>query len=157
MISFRGLFVAAVTLLLDYVSKTYFIGKLLTPFPTTIDLLPFLKLEPAWNPGVSFGILRDLGIHSPLPFIVLSLVITGALLFWMTKTTSAYLHIAIGFIIGGALGNVLDRILYDAVFDFIALYYNQFTWPNFNIADAAIVGGCFMLIVDGVFLKREAI
>lgn len=157
MIPIRGLTIAGMTLLLDYVSKSYFIGKLLTPMPTTIPLLPFLKLEPAWNPGVSFGIFRDLGIHTPIPFIIMSLVISLGLLYWMIKTSSLYLHVAIGFIIGGALGNVLDRIFYDAVFDFIALFYKNYTWPNFNVADMAIVLGCFMLIIDGVFFKRESV
>ena len=149
--------IAAGVLLLDYLSKTFLIEKLLFPTPTTITLLPFLKLEPAWNHGVSFGIFRDLGIHSPLPFIIMSLAITGGLLYWLFKTQRLYLHIALGLIMGGALGNVLDRIFYDAVFDFIALHYNHYTWPNFNVADIAIVFGCFMLLVDGLILQRESI
>jgi len=120
-----------------------------------IDLIPgFFALQGTWNPGVTFGMARGYTFE----ILVLTGAATLALLTWLvaTRRASRLLHIGLGLIISGALGNLYDRIRWSEVRDFFLIYLGalekpDWTWPNFNVADASIVVGVGLVIWDALF------
>lgn len=116
----------------------------------TVALTPFLNLTLAYNSGAAFSFLAGAGGWQRWFFTVLAIVIVSVLLVWLNRlkqhvNTEA---IAISLIIGGAIGNVIDRVLYGHVIDFIDVYVGSYHWPAFNIADSAIFIGAALLIID---------
>lgn len=152
-----GWVIAAVALILDQASKNlliygYDFGRL-GPL-ARIVVLPFLDLVMVWNRGVSYGLLPAGGLTGTLLLSGFSLVAVVVLSWWMTRADRIALTAGLGLIIGGALGNVIDRILYGAVADFFHLHAYGRDWYVFNVADAAITIGVVMLLVDA-FLRPE--
>ena len=114
-------------------------------------LLPILDLALRYNPGVSFSLLRQ---DSPLGAALLtafSLTVVAGLSVWMWRARSAWIGVGVGLIIGGALGNAVDRAMYGAVVDFLDLHLGERHLFVFNLADAAISAGVALLIVDGLY------
>lgn len=120
-----------------------------------IAVLPFLNLVLVWNRGVSFGLLGAHGLPASA-FIALSLAIAAGLLVWLWRERHRATALALGAIIGGAVGNVIDRLLHGAVVDFIDLHAAGYHWPAFNIADSAIVLGALALVLDGLLGRERA-
>jgi signal peptidase II len=120
-----------------------------------IRLMPFLDLVMVWNRGVSYGLFQAGGFTGTLILTVFSLVAVAALSWWLRSADRRLLAWGLGLVIGGALGNVIDRILYGAVADFF--YFHAFgrDWYVFNVADAAITVGVVALLVDA-FARPEA-
>jgi signal peptidase II len=85
---------------------------------------------------------------------ILALVISAVLATWLMKSTSKFESISLGLIIGGAIGNVIDRLRFGAVADFFDVYVGQYHWPAFNIADASICIGVALLLIHGLFLDK---
>lgn len=120
-----------------------------------VDVVPgFFALQGTWNPGVTFGLAR--GRHPEI--LALTSVATLALLTWLlaTRNPSRLLHLGLGMIVSGALGNLYDRLRWHEVRDFFLIYLGDlekpsWTWPNFNVADAAIVVGVGLVIWDSLF------
>jgi signal peptidase II len=110
------------------------------------------SLNVVWNTGVSFGLFRALP-----PFVLLG--ITGGfvvgLLIWLYKNDQPRERWALSLIIGGAVGNIRDRILYGAVFDFLDFYVGPYHWPAFNLADSCIVVGVLLLIYSQIVSKKR--
>jgi len=149
-----GLLVACFILLLDQASKWYMLLSVMQP-PRVIPVFPFFNLVSAWNRGVSFGMF-----DSDLPWMgwvlsALALAIVAFLVNWLRKTDRRHLAIAIGMIIGGAIGNVIDRAVHGAVFDFLDVFVGRYHWPAFNVADSGITVGAVILVLDSVFSKSE--
>ncbi len=118
------------------------------------ELLPFLNLTHVWNRGVSFGLFNN--DHSAAWLLIaLSLVITTFFLHWLRKVDHKKLALAIGAVIGGALGNVIDRIRFDAVVDFIDFHIGNWHYPAFNVADSAIVLGIAYIVLDSLFFEPK--
>lgn len=117
-------------------------------------LSPFLSFVMVWNKGISFGIME--GLHMAQVFIVLSLAIALVLLLWLARSTQKAVAFALSLIIGGALGNVADRVRFDAVEDFIDFHLEQHHWPAFNIADSCIVIGAGLLMLISLLGKEDA-
>lgn len=140
-------------LLIDQISKWSVLGVLQSR--GTIDVLPFFELQLAWNRGVSFGLFNHGNPPSPWVFVALAGLITAGLLVWLRKVDSLRLAGAIGAIIGGAVGNSVDRIAHGGVVDFLHFYLADYSWPNFNVADSAIVIGVAIIILDG-FLSGDS-
>lgn len=145
---------ACFILLLDQASKWYMLLSVMQP-PRVIPVLPFFNLVSAWNRGVSFGMF-----DSDLPWMgwvlsALALAIVAFLVSWLRKTDRRHLAIAIGMIIGGAIGNVIDRAVHGAVFDFLDVFVGRYHWPAFNVADSGITVGAVILVLDSVFSKSE--
>jgi lipoprotein signal peptidase len=111
-----------------------------------IDVTPFLKFVMVWNRGVSFGIGNTDGEWQPVILSLVALVIVGFLLNWLRGTADRWSVLAIGAVIGGAFGNIIDRALYGAVADFFHFYIGDYAWPAFNIADSCIVVGVMILL-----------
>lgn len=111
-----------------------------------IDITPFLKFVMVWNRGVSFGIGNTDGNWQPYVLSAIALVIVGFLINWLRSTGDRWSVLAIGTVIGGAFGNIIDRALYGAVADFFHFYIGDYAWPAFNIADSCIVVGVMILL-----------
>ena len=114
----------------------------------TVALAPVLNLVMVWNQGISFGMLDSNSPMMALGLIGVSLIISLALLIWLALSHSKLHSFAIGLIVGGAVGNVIDRVRFGAVADFIDFHWNDMHWPAFNMADSAIVIGAFLLTVS---------
>ncbi|HEX2581595.1 MAG TPA: signal peptidase II [Dongiaceae bacterium] len=119
-------------------------------------LTPFFSVVGAWNHGVAFSIFREGGRHGPLLLVALSLVICAFLIRWLQTMQNGPGVLGIGLVVGGALGNVADRLRFGAVFDFLDVHYGDYHWPAFNLADSAISIGIFCLILDGLFYERKS-
>ncbi|WP_319825532.1 signal peptidase II [Thalassovita sp.] len=140
------------TFLADQASKYVVVHLLNLRNVGEIDVLPpLLNLRMAWNDGVNFGLLGNSAQPMRLVLIGLALVISGAVLWWVHRDRPGALGmIAAGLLIGGALGNVVDRLLYGAVADFLNMSCCGFSNPySFNVADIAIFLGAFGLILWG--------
>lgn len=119
----------------------------------SIPVIDHFNLTMVWNQGVSFGMLQNAGIW---PLVILALVISAVLATWLMKSTSKLESISIGLIIGGAIGNVIDRLRFGAVADFFDVYVGNYHWPAFNIADASICIGVALLLIHGLFLDKSS-
>jgi signal peptidase II len=146
-----GLALALGVLAFDQASKLWLIGFLAGG--PAIELTPFLNLVLVWNRGVSFGMLgaADFG---PWPFVALSAVIVAGLAIWLWRLDRLWLALAVGAVIGGALGNVVDRIAYGAVADFLDFHLRGYHWPAFNVADSAIVIGVAAIVLEAFTRRR---
>ena len=117
------------------------------------NLTPFFDLVLTCNRGVSFGILNHSGTGSRL-FAVAAAAIVFVLLFWLSRVRTSFLAVAIGLIIGGAIGNVVDRLRFGGVIDFLSFHAGAWYWPAFNLADSAICVGVVAMLFDGLLLRR---
>jgi signal peptidase II len=124
--------------------------------PTPIRILPVFDIVMWWNRGTSFSLFRTGEAWGPYVFSIAALVIIGLLMLWLSRIASPVLAAAIGAVIGGALGNVIDRLRFGAVADFFYAHLGDYGWPAFNVADSLIVVGIGVLVFDGMFLTRKS-
>jgi signal peptidase II len=150
-----GFAVAAAIVVLDQATKWYFFSVADLPRIGQIRVLPFFNLTLVWNQGVSFGLLNGGGaLWGRIGLIVFALAISTVVARWLLTTDRPWPGIAMGLVIGGALGNVIDRIVHGRVFDFLDFSGLGFPWV-FNIADSAITVGVIMLAWDTFFANRK--
>jgi lipoprotein signal peptidase len=153
----RGLAVAATVALLDQISKAWVLhffgesGCAVHHFP----VMRFFDLVLTCNTGVSFGLFSRSGLGS-LVFAVVGAAIIVMLLFWLSRVRGNLMAVALGLVIGGAVGNVIDRLRFDGVVDFLYFHAGSWGWPAFNLADAAICLGVASILLDGMLSRREA-
>lgn len=121
----------------------------------TLDVLPFFNVTMVWNHGVSFGLFASEGDIGRIFLIGLACVISAVMAYLMTKSESRVEVFTMATVIGGALGNVIDRIRFGAVADFIHVHAFDWHFPVFNIADAAITLGIAFLVVYGLFFSSS--
>jgi signal peptidase II len=152
----RGLAIAAAALVLDQVTKFYFYDLLVTGGRRAIEVLPFFNLVTVWNYGISFGMFNNGSAGASIIFVVLALAIVVALVLWLRSVTQPFVAAALGLVIGGAVGNVIDRLRFGAVFDFLDFHLAGWHWPAFNVADAAISIGVVLLCIDALFLSARS-
>ncbi|GAB6844159.1 signal peptidase II [Methylorubrum rhodinum] len=145
-----GLLAALATLLLDQATKLglYFGTDLVLTGPWRVA--PFADLVVVWNRGISYGLFQQEGGVGRWLLVALSLAASVGLSIWMSRAATRLLAVALGLIVGGALGNAIDRAAYGAVFDFVHLHAGTWSWYVFNVADAAIVAGVVGLILDSL-------
>lgn len=155
-----GLPVAAALLVADQASKWWILDMVRLPEVRNIPLLALgplgLDLSMVWNRGVTFGLLSGDG---PLNHIILAVVAAAIALFllrWLAKAETRPVTLALGAVIGGAVGNVIDRLRFGAVVDFIDVHGWGWHWYVFNVADAGIVCGVGVLLADALFRKPPA-
>jgi len=152
-----GFAVAAITLILDQATKLYALFVYDLPVREPVALTPFLNLIVVWNRGISYGLFQQ---HTDLGrwiLIVISILASIGLGFWIRRTTGRLLSASLGLIAGGAVGNVIDRLAYGAVFDFLQLHWGSWSWYVFNVADAAIVAGVVGLLYDSFVLEKHRV
>ena len=153
-----GLPVAAGILVADQVSKWWILEVARLPEVGHIPLLaagPFgLDLTMVWNRGVTFGMLASDGPWGHIVLALLAAAIAVFLVVWMARAENRLTAIALGAVVGGAIGNVIDRLRFGAVVDFVDAHGWGLHWYVFNVADAAIVCGVVALVADALFRPK---
>ena len=144
-----GLGLAAAIVVVDQISKWWIVERVMQP-PRIIPVTPFFNLVMGWNRGVSFGLFNS-DTAVAWVFIGLALVIVAFLAAWLAKADRTFVAVALGSVIGGAAGNIIDRIRFGAVADFLDFHAFGHHWPAFNAADTAISAGAVLLIIDALF------
>lgn len=141
---------AGIVVLLDQLSKQAAYASLLGRPP--VEILPFFQLVLVFNEGAAFGFLNDAGGWQRYFLSSLSLIISLLLVFWLWRShhRNAMLSWALALVLGGALGNLIDRVSHQHVIDFILLHYGGWQFPAFNLADGAISLGALGLILDSL-------
>jgi len=112
---------------------------------TIIEINKYLNFIPVWNKGISFGMLSDL-MNINFFMVIVTITISLFLVLWFLRTTNKNLSISLAFIVSGAIGNLIDRLNYKAVVDFIDIHIGNLHWPTFNLADSYITIGAFIYI-----------
>jgi len=155
----RGVGTAIIVVILDQLSK-YFV---LQHFGETgcVDrreaVTAFLDLVLTCNRGMSFGLFNTgHGLSVPL-FAIVAVAIIAILFFWLSRARSDLLARAIGLIIGGAVGNVIDRVHFGGVIDFLYFHLGSWYWPAFNLADSAICIGVLVMLCEGLLGRRQGL
>ena len=149
-----GLPVAAAIIAFDQATKFWLVLDIMSP-PRIIEVTSFFNIVMVWNRGVSFGLFSSASPWTPVFLGSVAIVISMILAVWMYRAKSRWLGTALGFLIGGALGNAIDRVIYGAVADFFDFHASGYHWPAFNVADIAIFVGVVMLLFDGLLEKRR--
>ena len=150
-----GILVAIPVILLDQATKWWILNEVMAP-PRTIPITDFFNIVLVWNRGVSFGMFGTDSPWGPVLLSALALIISACLVIWLRRVEDRFLAAAIGLVLGGALGNVIDRLQYGAVADFLDFHAFGYHWPAFNVADSAITVGVVLLLYDSLFPARKA-
>jgi len=151
----QSMVLVAATLVVDQLTKQLLLGYLTGAGGVVSVVDGFFRLVIVWNRGVSFGLL---GGDRPLPSWILSGVAVAVcigLFVWLRRTDRALTGWGIGLVMGGAIGNVIDRARWGAVFDFADFHVRQCHWPAFNVADSAIVIGVGLMLIDSLIGEKQ--
>ena len=157
-----GVVVAAVAVVVDQVSKYVIVehvmrpeGVVGTPYLTSklIPLIPFFQLRLSWNPGISFSMFNSGESTTTAILLAVQIAISLVLIWWLRSLDSRWLQVACGLVIGGALGNIVDRAMFGAVADFLDFYVGEWHFPTFNVADSCISVGAAMWLLDAVLAR----
>ncbi len=149
------LWLSVLVIVLDQATKT--LAETLLVMHQPIPVLPSFNLMLTYNPGAAFSFLADSGGWQRWFFLALGAAVSIGLIVWLhrLKPDEKRLALALALILGGAVGNLIDRAWLGQVIDFIQLYYDRWYWPAFNVADSAITLGAMLLVLDS-FWTREA-
>ncbi|MFG1401744.1 signal peptidase II [Xanthobacter sediminis] len=142
-----GLLTALLVLVADQATKTWAIAFMGAHGPGLVPVAPFLDLVALWNAGISYGLFPQ-GEAGRWVLVAIKVVAALAFAVWLTRAHRTAEALGLGLLIGGALGNAVDRVVYGAVFDFISLHAYGLRWYVFNVADIAVVGGVGLLLYD---------
>ena len=150
-----GLVAGVVVLAADQASKWWILDFVDLPEVGQVVVLPVLNLTVVRNYGVTFGLLAGFGQWSYLLLAAVALAVVVALGLWLRRAESRLVATALGAIVGGALSNVIDRLRFGAVVDFIHAHIGAWSWYVFNLADAAIVCGVAALVLDSLLPRAQ--
>ncbi len=150
---FMGLMTALATIAIDLCTKWFMLEALDMLHRPPIEITSYFNLVAVWNTGISFGMFA--GYNQPLLLILLSFAIVTVLAVWLVRCHSRWLAISLGLVIGGATGNVVDRLRFGKVFDFLDFHIGWLHWPAFNIADSSIFIGVVLLCIHSMFLEQQ--
>ncbi len=152
-----GLAVVVLTTALDQAVKLWLLFVFDLGAKAPVRLGPFIDLVLAWNTGISFSLLTDAGPLGQWALLAVKAVAVVLLWIWLAYATSRFTALALGLIIGGAIGNAIDRAAYGAVADFVLFHITTATWTFrwyvFNIADVAIVAGVIGLLYESMTVR----
>ena len=149
-----GYLTAIIIIVADQTSKWWILEKIMQP-PRMINVNEYFNLVLTWNNGISFGLFNN---NNEINALIISLIATVIIIFLirlLSKSKTKKLSIGLGMIIGGAIGNVIDRSIYGAVMDFLDVHINVYHWPAFNVADSGITVGALILVFDSLFAQRK--
>lgn len=151
----KWLWISGAVVVADQISKLI-VDRVLEPY-VQVSVMPSFNLILVYNTGAAFSFLSDASGWQRWFFSLLAIVVCIFLFFWLRWLDAREKWTAIGLslVLGGALGNLIDRIIYGHVIDFIQWYYKGFYWPTFNIADSAITIGASLLVVSNLFVNRS--
>ena len=150
---FFGIITAFLALLADQISKFIVDTHLVVEKP--LEICDYFNLIKVWNTGISFSMFNNYGNVGKVVLILFAVAVVVFLLRWMYNETSRAKIFTLALIVGGALGNVVDRVRAGAVLDFLDFHYGTLHWPAFNLADTFICIGAFMLIYMEIFSNRK--
>jgi len=155
-----GLVTAVATAVADQVIKLWLLFVFDLQNRGVVRVTPFFDLVLVWNKGISYGLFQQRGPYGQWILLALTVVAVVLLWTWLARSTSRLMVVSLALIIGGAVGNAVDRVAYGAVADFVLLHLTtasfSFKWYVFNLADAAIVAGVAGLLYDSVASHRAA-
>lgn len=151
-----GVRVAMAVAAVDWFSKYYVLEVVNLPARRNIQILPFLDLTMVWNKGISFGLLQADGFYGWLALLAFASLLSVALGVWLWRSKSLLEAVALGAILGGALGNIYDRVRFGAVADFFDFHLMGYHWYVFNVADAAISIGVAVLLASSFLAAPKA-
>jgi len=147
-----GALAAVAVIVLDQLTKWWILTDVMVP-PRRIPITGFFDIVLVHNRGVSFGMFGGAPAWATAVLIAFALLLSAALCVWMWRADGPMLGISLGFVVGGAIGNVIDRIRHGAVVDFLDFHVAGYHWPAFNVADSAITVGVLFLILDSLKSK----
>ena len=153
----RWLWLAAAVIVADQLSKALVVREFL--LYEVLDVLPVLEVTRLHNTGAAFSLLAQASGWQRWFFIVLALGISTGIVVWLKGLSgrgATWLAIALSLVMGGALGNVIDRVWHGHVIDFIHFHWERWYYPAFNVADMAITVGAIMLVIDALLSSRRA-
>ena len=144
------LWLSLAIIILDQLTKVWANTEL--TYHQSVPIFPGLNFTLMYNTGAAFNFLAEADGWQRWFLAGLAILVSGFIIFWLShlKRSQPWLACALTFILGGALGNLIDRLWYGYVIDFIDFYYQHWHWPAFNIADSAITVGAMMLLIDAV-------
>jgi signal peptidase II len=145
-----GVVVLVVGFVLDQVTKLWVLFGTDLPDGGVIRVAPFVDFTLVWNRGISYGLMQQDSEFGRWVLVVFSIVAVVVLSVWMWRTDRKLIAVSLALIVGGALGNLVDRVAYGAVVDFIYLHAFGYSWYVFNLADTWIVAGVAGLLYDSV-------
>ena len=145
-----GMAIAAVILVGDQLSKFFVLHGMELGFGERLAIAPFIDILLTFNRGISYGLFQQDGEFGRWLLVCLKLAAAGLFAFWLARSQSRLVAVSLGLLIGGAIGNALDRMVYGAVVDFVSLHAFGWRWYVFNLADTAIVAGVLGLLYDAV-------
>jgi len=145
---------AAIVIAIDQLSKWLILTEIMNP-PRVIEITGFLNLVLVSNKGVSFGLFSSDAVWAQPALASFAALVSILLVFWMRQAQHCFSAIFLGLVVGGALGNAIDRLLHEAVVDFLDFHVAGYHWPVFNIADSAITVGVIFIIAEGLFADRK--
>jgi signal peptidase II len=152
-----GLGVAALTVFADQAHKAWMLYSYDIGAKGAVALTPFFDLVLVWNQGISYGLLPQDSALGRLGLILFACAASLAFAVWLARLTSPLAAVSVGLIIGGAIGNAIDRIAYGAVADFFSLHALGYEWYVFNVADVAIVAGVVGLLYESLFRGHKKV
>jgi len=150
----HGLLIAVLVIVLDQLTKWVALSGL-NFGETPITVTSFFNLVLVWNRGVSFGMFNDAGDAGPWILSGIAIAVVLGLLYWLRQAENKLTIAALSLVIGGAVGNVIDRFRFGAVVDFLDFHIAEYHWPTFNVADAAICVGAVLLLLDGLLSPEQ--
>jgi len=152
-----GLLIALVVVIADQLSKFLLIDFMAARFFRPLEVAPIFDLVMVWNRGASFGLFASESQIVRWVFVALSVAVSIGLGVWLKRAERWWLAVALGLVIGGAVGNAIDRVARGMVADFFSFHLGAYYWPAFNVADMAIVAGVGVLLYDSLFLGEKSL
>lgn len=151
----KWLWFSGLVLILDQFTKL--LADTLLVMHEPVSLLPFLDLAKAYNAGAAFSFLSQADGWQRWFFVGITLFVAVVIVLWLARLSPSQRRIglALSLVLGGAIGNLVDRLVYGHVIDFIDLYYGSWHWPTFNVADSAITVGAVLLVLDSLLSGRK--
>ena len=146
----QGALLALLILVLDQVSKLWLLFIYDIEMNGNLRVAPFATITLVWNRGISYGLFQQEDDFGRWILVLISLVAAFGFSIWLRKNPPKLVAWALGLVIGGAIGNGIDRFAYGAVVDFVYLHWGRFSWYVFNVADCAIVLGVALLLLDAL-------
>ena len=160
-----GIIIAVVSLVADQLSKYVIVehvmrpdGETRTPYFTDklIEVLPFFQLRLSWNTGISFSMFNSGEGLTTILLLAVQISVTVMLIWWLRQLDRPWLQVACGLIIGGALGNIIDRVMFGAVAGFLDFYWAGWHFPTFNVADTCISVGAALWLLDAALVHPQS-
>ena len=148
-----ALLLVILIVIIDQISKKIIIGMIFNPY-RVIEVTSFFNLVPVYNTGISFGLFNTGSELGRWILVLVAIALIIVLFIWLFRTKSVYVVICLVLVLGGALSNLVDRIIIGAVIDFLDFHLLGFHWPAFNLADSCIVVGALLLLYKSLYVPN---